>query len=84
MIPIWGPIATVGGHKNVLLIALVAFATGAALSGWAPFAELLLIGRSIQGGAASGISILVYLCIKDLISTRFVKSTASYLRLGTV
>lgn len=70
--PVWGAISSIWGHKAIMLVVVFAFAVGTAISGSAPAVGVLLLGRTIQGAAASGIVILVNLCISDLFGTRFV------------
>lgn len=62
----FGPASDSFGRKPLLLFGLGIYVTGALICFFAPFAELLLLGRAVQGfGAASG-AVLGRAILKDL------------------
>jgi hypothetical protein len=69
-----GNLSDIWGRKAILLLAILIFAAGSIICAAATMMGMMLTGRSIQGAAASGIVILVNICISDLFTERFVSA----------
>ena len=68
--PVWAKLSDVWGRRAVLLSALGVFTVGSVICALAKTMSMLIAGRSVQGYAAGGMTILVNITISDLFSVR--------------
>ncbi|KAJ7661318.1 MFS general substrate transporter [Mycena polygramma] len=66
-IPISGNMAQIFGRRPILLLGIILFATGSAISGAAPTMTVLIVGRGIGGGIAQSLTSIV---VADLVALR--------------
>lgn len=69
--PVWGKVSEIWGRKPVLLIAIVVFFIGSALSAAAVSMAMLIVGRVVQGLGGAGLVSLSIIVITDLFSMRY-------------
>ncbi|KAH9917681.1 Mfs1.1 [Epithele typhae] len=67
VLPLIGRLADIFGRQRVLLVSILLFAIGSAITGSAPSMNVLIGGRAIQGVGAAGIQVLVSIVTADLI-----------------
>lgn len=68
--PIWGKFADLFNNKVLVQIALVIFAAGSLLAGFAPNMETLIGARVVQGLGVGGLTALVQVVIAKMVSPR--------------
>src|SRR3954451_4051704 len=68
--PLYGKLGDVVGRKRVLLVAIVLFLTGSALSGTAGSMLALALFRALQGLGAGGLIVTAMAVIADLVAPR--------------
>jgi EmrB/QacA subfamily drug resistance transporter len=68
--PIWGKLADLFSKKLLVQIALVIFAGGSALAGFAPSMATLIGARAVQGVGVGGLTALVQVVIASMVSPR--------------
>lgn len=73
-IPLWGTLADVFGRKPILLVANIIFLVGSVVCAVSVNAPMLVGGRAIQGLGGGGVNCLVYVCVSDLFTLRYVTS----------
>ncbi|KAJ6506288.1 MFS general substrate transporter [Mycena vitilis] len=66
-IPISGNMAQIFGRRPILLLGIILFAAGSAISGAAPTMTVLIVGRGIGGGIAQSLTSIV---VADLVALR--------------
>lgn len=71
-IPFWGTLADVFGRKPVLLVANFVFLIGSVICAASVDAPMLVAGRAVQGLGGGGVNCLVYVCVSDLFTIRYV------------
>lgn len=71
-IPFWGTLADVFGRKPVLLVANFVFLIGSIICAVSVDAPMLVAGRAVQGLGGGGVNCLVYVCVSDLFTIRYV------------
>ncbi|KAH9886043.1 Mfs1.1 [Cubamyces lactineus] len=67
VLPMSGRLADIFGRQRVLLVAIVLFAAGSAVTGAADTMGKIIIGRTIQGVGSGAIQVLVAIVTADLI-----------------
>lgn len=70
MVPIYGKLSDMYGRKMIMIIALVLFLVGSALSGAAQSMNQLIAFRGFQGLGAGGLMAMALATIGDLFSPR--------------
>lgn len=70
--PTWGKVSDIFGRKPILLTANVVFFFGSLICALSINIKMLLAGRVLQGIGGGGLIVLVYICISDLFSMRYV------------
>lgn len=65
--PLYATISDLYGRRATLLFSLFAFSVGSLMCGLAPTFLLLVVGRLIQGVGGSGLYILAYIIISDIV-----------------
>lgn len=68
--PIYGSLSSIFGRKEVLLIAVIIFSVGIAVTCRAQTAATLLAGRTIQGLGDGGITTLAEVILTDFVPLR--------------
>ncbi len=68
--PIWGKLADLFDKKVLVQSALVIFAVGSALAGFAPSMGFLIGARALQGVGVGGLTALVQVVIASMVSPR--------------
>src|SRR3954465_10035956 len=68
--PIWGKLADLFSKELLVQIALVIFAGGSALAGFAPSMATLIGARAVQGIGVGGLTALVQVVIATMVSPR--------------
>ncbi|RAH72996.1 MFS general substrate transporter [Aspergillus aculeatinus CBS 121060] len=68
--PVYGSLSSIVGRKPMMLIAIVSFTAGTVTASRASTATTLLVGRSIQGLGAGGITNLSEVILTDLVPLR--------------
>lgn len=68
--PVYGSLSGIVGRKPMMLIAIVSFTAGTVTASRASTATTLLVGRSIQGLGAGGITSLSEVILTDLVPLR--------------
>jgi MFS family permease len=71
-VPVWGKVSAIWGRRPVLLIAIVVFFIGSALSATAVSMAMLIVGWALQGLGGGGLVNLSGIVITDLFSMRYV------------
>lgn len=71
-IPFWGTVADVFGRKPVILLANAIFLVGSVICAVSGNASMLVGGRAVQGLGGGGVNCLVYVCVSDLFTIRYV------------
>ncbi|KAF7289718.1 MFS general substrate transporter [Mycena indigotica] len=69
-LPMSGGVAEVFGRRIVMIAALFFFALGSVLCGAAPSMNFLIVGRTIQGLGAGGLTSLTQIVLSDLVSLK--------------
>ncbi|GJJ08923.1 hypothetical protein Clacol_003143 [Clathrus columnatus] len=69
-IPLSGNLANLFGRRSVLLVSLIIFAVGSAVSGAAQSLSMLIAGRTVQGAGSGGIIALTEIILADLVPLR--------------
>lgn len=69
--PVWGKVSDIWGRKPVLLLAVVIFFIGSAISASAVNMDMLIAGRAVQGLGGGGLLTLSNIVISDLFSMRY-------------
>lgn len=77
-IPCWGTLADVFGRKPVLLVANFIFLVGSVICAVSVDAPMLVAGRAVQGLGGGGVNCLVYVCVSDLFTIRYVKPPSDH------
>ncbi|KAJ7486296.1 major facilitator superfamily domain-containing protein [Mycena galericulata] len=67
ILPLSGRLADVFGRRAIVLLSIVLFAAGSAISGAAQNMNMLIAGRTIQGLGGGGVSNLAHIVIADLV-----------------
>ncbi|KAL1946346.1 hypothetical protein VTO73DRAFT_15473 [Trametes versicolor] len=67
VLPISGRLADLFGRQVILLLAIVLFSAGSAVTGAASSMEMVIIGRTIQGVGSGAIQVLVAIVTADLV-----------------
>ncbi|KAI0642525.1 major facilitator superfamily domain-containing protein [Trametes meyenii] len=67
VLPMSGRLADIFGRQAVLLVAIVLFAAGSAVTGAATSMRMIIAGRTIQGVGSGAIQVLVAIVTADLI-----------------
>ncbi|TBU22577.1 MFS general substrate transporter [Dichomitus squalens] len=67
VLPISGRAADIFGRRTVLLVAIMLFAAGSAVTGAAASMNMMIAGRTIQGIGSGAIQVLVSIVTADLI-----------------
>lgn len=70
MMPVYGKIGDQLGRKPVLLVAILLFMAGSAISGLATNIEWMIAGRVVQGLGGGGLMILSQTVIADVVPPR--------------
>jgi len=70
MMPIYGKLGDLFGHKLLLLSALALFLGGSVLGGLAPSIDVLIAARAVQGLGGGGLMILSQSVIADIVPPR--------------
>jgi EmrB/QacA subfamily drug resistance transporter len=70
VMPVYGKIGDLIGHKPLLLVAIVLFTAGSIIGAMAPDMTVLITGRVIQGLGGGGLMILSQAVIADVIPAR--------------
>lgn len=70
MMPVYGKLGDLAGHKPLLLSALALFLGGSVLGGLAHNMTLLIIARAIQGLGGGGLMIMAFAIVADIIPPR--------------
>ncbi|MBN1632422.1 MAG: MFS transporter [Thermoleophilia bacterium] len=70
MMPIYGKLGDLFGHKLLLLSALALFLGGSVLGGLAPGIDVLIAARAVQGLGGGGLMILSQSVIADIVPPR--------------
>jgi MFS family permease len=68
--PLYGQTANIFGRRSLIVIAVVLFAVGSAVSGAAKSTAALIAGRTVQGIGGGGINVLVDIIVCDLVPLR--------------
>ncbi len=68
--PIWGKFADLFNNKTLVQVALVIFAAGSLLAGFAPNMETLIGARALQGVGVGGVTALVQVVIAKMVTPR--------------
>ncbi|PGH14319.1 hypothetical protein AJ79_03141 [Helicocarpus griseus UAMH5409] len=68
--PVFGSLSSIVGRKPMMLIAIASFTGGTVIASRASKATALLVGRSIQGLGAGGITNLSEVILTDLVPLR--------------
>jgi EmrB/QacA subfamily drug resistance transporter len=68
--PLWGKLADLFSKKLLVQVALVIFAAGSALAGFAPSMSTLIGARAFQGIGVGGLTALVQVVIASIVSPR--------------
>lgn len=68
--PVWGSLADIWGRKPIILSALSLFLAGSLFCALAPYMDVLVAGRVVQGLGASGMGTMVNVIICDTFSLR--------------
>lgn len=69
--PIYASFSHIFGRKQVTLIAVTVFLIGTLLAATARSMLLMLVGRTIQGVGAGGITVLTSILVTDLVPLRY-------------
>nr|GAT44485.1 MFS general substrate transporter [Mycena chlorophos] len=69
-LPLSGGVAEVFGRRVVMLAALLFFAVGSVVCGAASSMNMLIVGRTIQGLGAGGLTSLTQIVLSDLVSLK--------------
>lgn len=77
--PLWGKLADRLNRKRLFQASITIFATGSALSGFAPSAEALIAFRVVEGIGMSGVAALVQVVLASITSPRAQGAYAGYL-----
>ncbi|KAH9848348.1 iron permease [Lenzites betulinus] len=67
VLPISGRLADLFGRQIVLLVAIVLFGAGSAVTGAASSMNMVIVGRTIQGVGSGAIQVLVAIITADLV-----------------
>lgn len=82
--PLYGQSANIFGRRSLIILSVVLFAIGSAVSGSARSTNVLIVGRTIQGVGGGGINVLVDIIVSDLVPLRerpkYMGSYSVYLR----
>ncbi len=70
MMPVYGKLGDLFGHKPLLLSTLVLFLAGSILGGLAPNMAVLITARAVQGLGGGGLMILAQAVVADLVPPR--------------
>lgn len=70
MMPVYGKLGDLFGHKPLLVSTLVLFLGGSVVGGLAPNMAVLITARAIQGLGGGGLMILAQAVVADLVSPR--------------
>lgn len=70
MMPIYGKLGDLIGHKPLLLSALILFLGGSVLGGLSPNMSMLIAARGVQGIGGGGLLILSQAIIADIVPPR--------------
>ncbi|MFZ2164915.1 MAG: MDR family MFS transporter [Propionibacteriaceae bacterium] len=70
MMPIYGKVGDLVGHKWIYLGALAIFLVGSVIGGLAPSMVWLIVGRAVQGIGGGGLMILSQAIIADVVPVR--------------
>ncbi|PWY85554.1 multidrug resistance protein Fnx1 [Aspergillus eucalypticola CBS 122712] len=68
--PLYGQSANIFGRRSLIILSVVLFAIGSAVSGSARSTNVLIVGRTTQGVGGGGINVLVDIIVSDLIPLR--------------
>ncbi|GLA78050.1 hypothetical protein AtubIFM55763_010535 [Aspergillus tubingensis] len=68
--PLYGQSANIFGRRSLIILSVVLFAIGSAVSGSARSTNVLIVGRTIQGVGGGGINVLVDIIVSDLVPLR--------------
>lgn len=68
--PLYGQLADIWGRKYPMIWAVVVFAAGSAICGWANDGSVLIFGRIVQGLGTGGIDLFAELILSDLVPLR--------------
>ncbi|KAF2136530.1 uncharacterized protein K452DRAFT_258938 [Aplosporella prunicola CBS 121167] len=68
--PLYGQTANIFGRRSLIVLSVVLFAVGSAVSGAAKTTATLIAGRAIQGVGGGGINVLVDIIVCDLVPLR--------------
>lgn len=68
--PVYGSLGDMIGRKGLFVWALVFFAAGSAVCGWADSMGMLIAGRAIQGLGGGGVMILSQAIVADVVPPR--------------
>ncbi|KAI0739203.1 Mfs1.1 [Daedaleopsis nitida] len=67
ILPLSGRLADIFGRQVVLLVSILIFAAGSAVTGAASSMTMMIIGRTVQGIGSGGIQVLNAIVIADLV-----------------
>ncbi|CCM02629.1 uncharacterized protein FIBRA_04732 [Fibroporia radiculosa] len=67
LLPLSGGLAQIFGRRPVMLVALILFATGGAVSGSSNGEAMLFTGRTLQGLGAGGVLTLTSIVLSDIL-----------------
>ena len=70
MMPVYGSLGDMVGRKGLFVWALVFFAAGSAVCGWADSMGMLIAGRAVQGLGGGGIMVLSRAIVADVVPPR--------------
>ncbi|KAK4465060.1 major facilitator superfamily domain-containing protein [Cladorrhinum samala] len=85
--PLYGQLADIWGRRHLMMVAVVIFGVGSAISGWADDGTVLILGRVVQGMGSGGIDLFAELILCDIIPLQrrghYVAIKAAVYALGT-
>ncbi|MGW8377621.1 MFS transporter [Streptomyces sp. ODS28] len=70
VMPVYGRLGDLFGHKNVFQFSIVVFLLGSGLAGWAGSMDELVIYRAVQGAGAGGLMIGVQAIMGEIVPAR--------------
>ncbi|KAK3488597.1 major facilitator superfamily-domain-containing protein [Neurospora crassa] len=85
--PLYGQLADIWGRRHLMMVAVVIFCAGSAVSGFANSGAVLIFGRIFQGLGSGGIDLFAELILCDIIPLKrrghYVAIKAAVYALGT-